>query len=150
MRKLLTLGSILLLSVSSFSHAIEFANSDGSRLTEVCIAAADSDKALEKKASEYGFTQEDLDAFTCNGLSIDAFGKKYRNAKSQAVIKVYAFEMTEDSRETELCIAAATSNEIYKQVKKKMFKGAPVGRIECNGLPIAKFAKRYGNRGFIK
>ena len=148
MKKLLSIGSVLLLLFTSYSNAVEFANSDGSHLTAVCIAAADSDQALKAKASEFGFDQDDLESFTCNGLSLKEFGKKYRNSTSQGVIRVYAFEMTEDSRETELCVAAATSNEIYKQVKKRLFKGAKVDKIECNGLPIAKFAKRYGNKGF--
>lgn len=148
MKKLLISSSIALLCAIQPAQAVSFSNSDGSRLSAVCIAAADSDKALTKKAREYGFNQKDLNSFTCNGLSIEEFGKKYRGVSGSETIKVYAFEKTGDTRETELCVAAATSNDVYKTVKAKLFKGSSVNKIQCNGLPIEKFARRYGNKGF--
>lgn len=148
MKKLLIAGSIFLLSGTQVTQAVNFSNSDGSRLSSICIAAAESDKALTMKAREYGFNQKDLNSFTCNGLSIEEFGNKYRGMGSDETVKVYAFEKTGDTRETELCVAAATSNEEYKTVKAKLFKGSSVNKIQCNGLPIDKFARRYGNKGF--
>ena len=148
MKSLLTVSSIVLLSSIISAQAVTLNNSDGSRLTAVCIASAESEKALTLKAREHGFSQKDLDSFTCNGLSVEEFGKKYRGMKSEETIKVYAFERTEDNRETELCVAAATSNEAYMAVKAKLFSGSTVNKIQCNGLPIDKFARRYGNKGF--
>lgn len=148
MKKLLVLSATLMLFISPLTQAVEFANSDGSKLTSICIAAVESDSAMNAKAKEFGFNEADLKSFTCNGLSLKGFAAKYRNTKSKGVIKVYAFEKTGDTRETELCVAAATSNEAYKQVKKDLFKGAQVSEVYCNGLPLKKFAKRYGNRGF--
>ena len=104
----LTICSIALLSFANSANAVSFKNSDGSRLSSVCIAAAESDKALMIKAREYGFNQKELNSFTCNGLSLTDFGNKYRGMSADETIKVYAFERTEDSRETELCVAAAT------------------------------------------
>ena len=148
MKSLLMISSMVLLSTANVAQAVNFNNSDGSRLTAVCIAAAESDKALTKKAREYGFNQKDLESFTCNGLSLTEFGNKYRGMSADETVKVYAFERTEDTRETELCVAAATSNEAYKAVKTKLFKSGSVKKIQCNGLPIDKFARRYGNKGF--
>lgn len=147
MKKLIT-SIIVLLSSIQTAHAVTFNNSDGSRLSSICIAAVESDKALQKKARAYGFNQQDLNAFTCNGLTIDAFAKKYRGVTADETIKVYAFERTEDSRETELCVAAATSNDEYKATKARLFKGRSVSKIYCNGLPLDKFARRYGNKAF--
>ena len=130
--------------------AVTFTNSDGSKLSAICIAAVESDEALARSIRQFGFTKRDLNAFTCNGLKVDEFAKKYRNTAEDEVVRVYAFEVTQDNRESQLCVAAATSNQKYKEVKRALFGSSSVSGIVCNGLPLDKFARRYGNKKFSR
>lgn len=131
------------------TQAVELVSGDKSNLTEMCIAAAQSDEMLRLKAREYGFSVKELDSFTCNGMSLEEFADEYRDNDSGEPLMVYTFEAAEDSRESQLCVAAATSNEAYMAVKGRLYDGK-VGDIACNGLPIERFAQRYGNKGFKK
>ncbi|MCC2617805.1 hypothetical protein LJ739_16255 [Aestuariibacter halophilus] len=143
-----TFALLATLSLGATSvHAVNLVSGDNSNLTAMCIAAATSDDAMDAKAKEYGFSKAELESFSCNGMTLNEFAKKYRDDTSGQAVVVYTFENTGDNRESELCIAAATSNEAYKEAKQRLF-GGKVGQVACNGLSIDKFAKRYGNRGF--
>lgn len=147
-KSLLTLASLAVF-LAPQAFAAKLVSGDNSNLTAVCIAAAESEQALQAKADEFGFSKADLSTFSCNGMTLKDFATKYRDDKSGKPVFVYTFENTGDNRESELCIAAATSNEAYLAAKESLF-GGKVGDVACNGLPIEKFAKRYGNRGFKK
>ena len=149
MKKSLLVLSVLALCTSPFTLAADLVSGDNSNLTAICIAAAESDAAMEAKAEEFGFNQTELQTFSCNGMTLKEFAKKYRDNTSGKAVVVYTFEKTQDSRESELCFAAVTSREVYEKVKQSMFNGR-VDDVQCNGLPIEKFARRYGNRGFSK
>ena len=92
------------------------------------------------------------DAGTCNGLLIKEFANKYRSnpsatGKSQ---KVFAFINANGTKETKLCIAAATSNEKFSKVKSELFgrDRETVQDISWNDLRITSFAKKHGNAEF--
>ncbi|BFT30569.1 hypothetical protein D210916BOD24_17450 [Alteromonas sp. D210916BOD_24] len=137
-----------LLFVSVFNaYAVDLVSGDNSNLTAMCIAAATSDEHVDAKAKEFGFSSQELESFTCNGMTLKEFAKEYRDDTSGTPVVVYTFEETVSSRETQLCIAAAKSNEEYEKVKKDLFNGN-VDSVACNGLSLERFAKRYGNRGF--
>ncbi|MCV2884613.1 hypothetical protein OE749_07890 [Aestuariibacter sp. AA17] len=138
----------ILICCSLPAHGVTFTNSDGSNLSAVCIAAAKSDDALREALKQFGFNQRDLDVFTCNGLPIDEFAKRYNDTEGNDIVRVYAFEAREDNRETQLCVAAATSNQTFIDVKNRLFGQKRVSDIYCNGIPIEKFARRYGNKQF--
>ena len=57
MKKLLVLSATIMLFISPLTQAVEFANSDGSKLSSICIAAVESDSAMNAKAKEYGFNE---------------------------------------------------------------------------------------------
>ncbi|MEW9797718.1 hypothetical protein [Alteromonas sp. CYL-A6] len=148
MKKIL-IAFVAALLAAPFSQAVELVSGDKSNLTELCIAAAQSDEMLRLTVRQYGFSQTELDSFTCNGMTLEEFADAYRNNDSGKPVMVYTFEVAEDSRESQLCVAAATSNEAYMEAKERLYDGK-VGDIACNGLPIERFAKRYGNKGFRK
>lgn len=142
------IASLVTLCASNV-QAVNLVSGDNSNLTAMCIAAATSEAAMQAKAEEFGFSKSELKGFSCNGMTLREFAKKYRDDTSGKPVVVYTFENTGDNRESELCIAAATSNEAYESAKQRLFDGK-VGMVTCNGLSIEKFAKRYGNRGFSK
>lgn len=141
---------LIFLTFASSLRAVTFTNSDGSKLSAICIAAVESDEALTRSIRQFGFSKRDLNAFTCNGLKVDEFAEKYRNTPEDEVVRVYAFQVTDDNRESQLCVAAATSNQKYKEVKQSLFGSSSVSGIVCNGLPLDKFARRYGNKKFSR
>jgi hypothetical protein len=147
MKKISTVIVALFLLGTFNAHAVDLVSGDNSNLTAMCIAAASSDEMVEAKAKEFGFSKQELDMFTCNGMTLKEFAKEYRDDTSGTPVVVYTFEETVSSRETQLCIAAAKSNAAYEKVKKELFNGK-VEKVACNGLSIERFAKRYGNRGF--
>lgn len=132
------------------SKADSFVNADGSKESAVCIDAAKSSmniKALQKK---YKMSKRQINAIACNGLLLPEFVTKYEaKLKSGAQVKVFAFSKEVGNVETELCIAAATSNDVLKSAMKKHKKTRLfVTELTCNKMPIKAFAKKYGNKQF--
>lgn len=133
------LAAVSIVAVTApVSQAVEFVNGDGSQISEMCIAAAQSKVAIVNNSSS--------SSIVCNGTSLKNFAKQYRNAKTQNVVNVIAFESANTAPESELCIAAATSNEAYAQVKNNI-NSIAIDSIACNGIELVKFAKRY-NKSF--
>ena len=147
MKKLLLSTATLAMVFASTSNAATFVNGDGSNYSEVCIAATVSDEAMKAKAAEFGYSSGDLRSFNCNGLSLEKFGKKYRGKASDASkpMKIYAFTAEDDSKETQLCVAAATSKEMLEQVKKELYGSKSAANVSCNGMSLKEFAKRYSS-----
>jgi hypothetical protein len=142
---MITLG----ISSSVLAKDEKFVNADDSKHSDICIAAVESKKALKSKAAEYRYTQAQIDRFTCNGISIEAFAKKYRSSSSSSPIQVFSFDNSVGSIEADICIAAANSNKEYKKIKATVKKPASFfNTIACNGVPLKVFANKYGNKSF--
>ncbi len=147
MNKLITLLFLSIITLNVAAQSNKFVNRDGSAHSEICIAAATSTQELDNKMKKLNYTKADLKSFTCNGLSLNKFAKKYSSETYKAV-NVYTFNSTTNSIDADICIAAATSNEAYLKLKtslksKKFLKG-----LTCNNMPLGKFAKKYGNNDF--
>lgn len=119
------------------AQAIELINTDGSKLSELCITATQNETVVNRiEASNV----------LCNNMDLKTFVKQYRNNQSQQSVKVVAFEKANSTPESELCVAAATSNEAFAQAKAG-FNNVTINSVACNGVELVKFAKRY-NKSF--
>ena len=119
---------------TSAANAVELVNVDGSELNNLCIAAVNSADSVSKK---------ELVNLTCNGMPVKNFVKKYSTTKAQTASEAIRFESSNNSAESELCIAAATSNKAYEQTKNRLFGRLDARQISCNGENIASFAKKF-------
>jgi len=153
MKKLIMLLSVSALSLSVSAQNVQFVNIDNSVETEICIAAGTSKSALKSKVKELNFGPAKIESFRCNGLTVEKFGKTYskqRFSSIKKVVEVYSFDNETGSVDADLCIAAAASNKAWSAalegVKQRVKRG--IKKLECNGMPVAKFAKKYGNDSF--
>ena len=134
MLKSLVAATVVLLTTQNV-YAVEFVNEDGSSLSKQCIEAAQSNKSHRA----YQTTN-----VRCNGVSIAEFARKHQAVATKAVEatpKAIAFENSNNAPESELCIAAAKSNEELAEVAGRL--GIRTQNVECNGVKLNKFAKRY-------
>lgn len=142
---------LLALAGNAAADQVSFVNADASIYSELCIAAVTSTEALSQKAAEYKFSQEDMKKFSCNGLELDDFVKKYgpgSGSKNEGM-KVFAFEQSMQNTESDICVAAATSNEAFQAVKMKVGRSDEYYKeIHCNDIPLVRFAKKFGNKEF--
>ena len=125
------IAATLVLAASQTVSAVEFVNKDGSTLSDICIAAAQAGKAAKSAGNVY-----------CNGVHIREFAKQF-NAKSDAA-KVIVFENVNNAPETQVCIAAATSNQAFAETVSRL--NVDTSEVECNGHKLNKFAKRYNKQ----
>lgn len=156
MKKIILLTTLISLSLNVFAKNLEFSNKEGSEQAELCIAAATSKDSLKTMMQKYSYNKLDLKSFSCNGLSIAKFAKKYSdknnsaNKKTAGFVEVFSFSNSTESAEAAICIAAATSNEAYNEAKEKfgITGKAFLKEISCNRLSLPRFAKKYGNKNF--
>ena len=144
-------ATLLLIAPLASAKDFNLVPGDDSAFTQICIAAVDSDRAVDAKLQAHGLDQDDIRDLNCNGLSLSRFAAKHNSAAYDAPVKVFAFQGAETTDETNLCIAAATSNEAYTQVKSEVFSTATqyvLNSIECNDMPLRVFARKYGNAEF--
>lgn len=152
MKKFILFSLALSFSSYSMSEGVKFVNADDSKHSDICIAAADSKMALKEKAKQFNYSKEQIERFTCNGMPIDDFADKYRASKkggSGGTVNVFSFDNSVGSIEAELCIAAANSNKSFNDLKSTMSKlDTYFESITCNGVPLERFARKYGNKKF--
>lgn len=133
MLKSLFAAIALVAAIAPNSQAVEFVNQDGSKLSQLCIAAAESNNPAINAVN--------TSTVLCNGVTLKKFVKQYNAAKAQAI----ALEKANNSPESELCVAAATSNDAFAQAKTN-FDQAIISDVACNGVELVKFAKRYNKK----
>lgn len=141
---------LLLVCVSGHLKAETLINADGKKESQACIDATKTSMTIKALQKKYDLTMRQMNALACNGIPIKEFVEKYqvRNDVSDT-LKVFTFSQEVGNVETELCIAAATSNEVLKLAMEKHQKTKMyIADLTCNELPIKKFAKRYGNKEF--
>jgi hypothetical protein len=121
-----------------------FINGDGSPLTDLCIAALDSEASFEELTAAHdlqGLTESDL---VCNGLSLSLFKARY--IESVQINTVLAFSKADLNPATELCFAAVTNAQELESLKDS-YEGrtnTPLSSVTCNGIPLNRFVRRYG------
>jgi len=146
MNRFVTLIFVTFLVGYTFAGNVKFTNADGSVHTDICIAAATSKAALEKKAKEHGYSKSKVAKFNCNGLPLNKFVKKYSPIALAALnkpLKVFSFDNDTGNIEADICIAAARSNESFEMIKSKLAKPrAYYKEITCNNMALEKFARK--------
>jgi hypothetical protein len=148
--------AIALLGSASFANAdYKLVPADDSALSKVCIAATSgSREATIAAAAAAGIGLLDLQSVRCNGMTLERFGAKYRNAKKDQVALLdtstssplsVVLKKTDESPLTELCAAAATSDAAYQRVKEAHFSNdySIEAEIKCNDLPLKSFVRKY-------
>jgi len=152
MNKLLVGFLILLVTPLVNAKDATFVNGDGSPHTSVCIAAIDSEESLKAAIKKYNFSSLELARLNCNGLSVDKFAKMYRDKSDEMgarPVKVFSFGKEMNNIESDICIAAASSNAKFESIKQGLTKPKSYYRsINCNGMALGEFAKKYGNKKF--
>lgn len=123
-------AAVVVASVSHTTTAFEFVNVDGSEFSQKCIVAVQTGETVKGRDAKV----------TCNGMPINEFVAKY-NKEAKQVAKTIAFENVDNAPESELCIAAATSNEAFVAAKSRL--SISQNNIKCNGVELNKFAKRF-------
>ncbi len=121
-----------------------FVNGDGSPLTDLCIAALNSEASFEELSAAHGLedlTESDL---VCNGLSLSLFKARY--IETVQINTVLSFSKSDLNPATELCYAAVTNAENLESLKES-YEGrtnTPLSTVTCNGIPLNRFMRRYG------
>jgi len=133
-------------AISMQVSAAEVVSEDNSPLSKICVAAVESKEALLAQAKEAGIGRFELNEITCNGLALSKFASKYRKNTARNALDLVVFEKSNNATETELCIAAATSNTLFEEARARLDVKF-VGNISCNGEKLNAFAKRF-NREF--
>jgi hypothetical protein len=135
--------ALILGSSSVLATDVKFVNADGSDLSNLCIAAAQSDSTVHALAAELDIPV--ANDVLCNDKPIHSFAGQYR-AKAE-VETVYYVSVANQSPETRLCVAALTSAEEFTSLKAEFFGDVAVEReVSCNGQPLGQFVRRYQNR----
>ncbi|WP_026376062.1 hypothetical protein [Aestuariibacter salexigens] len=140
-KSLLTAAVVTIVATSA--QAVEFVNQDGSPLSQLCIAAVESNEQLINKAKALNISRFELDRISCNDQSLNDFVKQYRATDSNETVNVIAFENANNSLEGQLCIAAATSNQAFKAVRNRLDGRIDADKVSCNGESLVNFAKQF-------
>ena len=93
MKFLFTLTLALGLATSAFAAPQTGSNSDllvsgENAYAQLCVAALDSKKALNKKARELGISRQKRDKIVCNDMSLTDFAATYRADQYQNIATV--------------------------------------------------------------
>jgi hypothetical protein len=141
-------AALLFASTSVLANDFKFVNADGNELSGLCIAAVESNEPVNAVAEGLGLASVSASEVACNGRPIVDFVRKYRTDFSAAPRTVYIMNSGNEAPETQLCLAALASEELYNQIKVAHF--ADVKNVEstvnCNGMPLSKFVRKYRNR----
>jgi hypothetical protein len=140
-----------LLSSAQFVQAdYKFASTDGSEVSNLCVAAASAAVSLPTFAKANGIRLAELDEVHCNGMPISRFVLKYRSTATsvtadQEKVAGYVLKKTDSSPLTALCAAAVVSKEEFDKVKAEHFSDDSTVESElfCNGEPLKSFARRF-------
>jgi hypothetical protein len=122
---------------------VKLVSSDGSDLSKLCIAAAQSGSTVSALAAEMNIPA--ASQVLCNDQPIHAFAGQFR--AEVAASTQYVVSVANQSPETRLCVAALTSPSEFASLKAEFFGDVAVERIvTCNGLSLNQFVRRYQDR----
>src|SRR5690554_5861813 len=113
--KKVVVGCMLMLgSVAAQADEVRLVPGDDSRYTQVCLAATESDAALQSTIAELGLNQAALQEIDCNGTPLIRFARQHRDVS-------YNFKLEDGSAESRLCYAAVTSLEEFESIRAERF-----------------------------
>lgn len=130
---------------------VEYFAGNPSAYSQACIDAVNEGKTyreLEMSHPKYRTDQR----ISCNGKTLKAFVDEqyqYRKKLALAEQEKVSVVAADDSFASELCQSAAKSNKAFKRaLKSRGLRFSRVSHLECNGVPVAQFAKSNGNPKF--
>lgn len=123
-------------------------NEDGSKLSALCVAAAQTEGSVTELAKSMDINAAELDKIACNGQPLMSFVRSHRKMLLEAGAVNYSFNHGDTSMETELCIAAVTAPDKYAALmpEYKSKNGAAVEKVMCNNQPLDSFVRRFGSQ----
>ena len=140
MKKVIAGCLLMIGSVAVQADEVHLVPGDDSQYTQVCLAATESDAALESTIAELGLEKAALKEIDCNGKPLARFVRQHRDVS-------YNFKLEDGSDESRLCHAAVTSLEAFESIRAERF--ADVLNLEqvvsCNGMPLERFISRYAD-----
>ncbi|HTR00554.1 MAG TPA: hypothetical protein VMH83_11210 [Candidatus Acidoferrum sp.] len=147
MKYVIIAASLILSSVAAQAGEIKLVNHDGSSLSQLCVAAATSDKPAQSLVLELGLAPLTVNEVACNGQPLPSFVNHYR-APSEAASQVeanYVVSAANQSPETRLCLAALTSDAEFEKIKAAHFSDVldVEQSVSCNKLPLGRFVRKY-------
>lgn len=144
MKKTLFLFSLLAGSVAANAEdPIKFVNADGSAYGELCIAAANAAEGIENKAIELGINPAEIGSIYCNGRAIRKFASQFH--ASDETITAYVVSAADQTPETQICLAALTSDDEFSRLKEAHFSNVRdvENEVMCNNMSLGQFVRKY-------
>lgn len=150
MKKFIVAVALVAANVSAnvaLAEDVRLVSADGNPLSELCIAAVESEGRFKSLAKELGITPLQESELRCNSKPVRAFVASVRNKLAAPVGPTLVFRTTDESDLSRLCMASLESDEAYEAVKANVkAEGALLeSEILCNGMPIKSFARKYRN-----
>ncbi len=135
----------LIASNAALADNVRLVAADGSPLSELCIAAVESESRFKSLARELEITPMQESELRCNSKPVRAFVASVRNKIAAPVAPTLVFRTTDESDLSRLCMAILESDEAYEAAKAGVkAEGALLeSEILCNGTPIRSFARKY-------
>lgn len=122
---------------------MRFVNGDGSKVTDLCIAAATSAPDLNTRATRLGIKNFTNDDVLCNGMPLNEFMRKYRTIKTPDTV-IMSFRKIDDTPETELCYAAIMFSPGIEDLKAAYLRRhQSLDKVLCNNMPFERFVEKY-------
>lgn len=145
MKKFALLSAVAVMSfnTAAVSNNYQFVGQDESSATNLCLLAAQQGYASAKQFAriEQRLKSAEFDAIECNGQGIRSFARTYKHeVNSQEQVTEYQFKLVDSTEATKSC-AYAAQNGLDQAIKRD---GHKVVKYSCNGLPIRRFVRRYG------
>lgn len=127
-------------SAAVHADEVRLVPADDSMYTQVCLAAAESESALQSTVSAMGLESGELESISCNGTPLSRFARRHRDV-------AYNFKLKDSTAETRLCHAAITSPETFESIRAEHFADVPniEQEVSCNGMTLERFISRYGD-----
>ena len=147
MKKLYIAVLALVAANSASAESVRLVNADGNPLSQLCIAAVESESTFKVLSQDLDLGPMQIDELRCNSKPLRAFVASVRTKLESPVTPNLVFRTTDESDLSRLCMAVLESEEAYESVKAniKMEGGFVESEILCNGLPIKSFARKYRN-----
>lgn len=135
------------ISNSALADEVSLVSTDGNPLSELCIAAVESQGRFKSLARELGISPMQESELRCNSQPLRSFVASVRNRLQAPVSPSLVFRTTDESDLSRLCMASLESGEAYEAAKAsvKVEDALLESEILCNGMPIKSFARKYRN-----
>lgn len=140
-------ASSAIFSAAAKAEDVRLVNADGTMLSELCIAAVESEDRFKAVMRELKLVAGQENEVRCNGRSLKRFAADVRAKMSGTDNPVFVFRAEDESPISQLCMAALESDEAYEATMARVRSetGVRESEVLCNDLPVKSFARKYRN-----